>query len=123
MLVYSLCILGGLLAGALIFTLASFIANARQARRKAGAAPKRALEFSKVVILLVMSTYFVGVGTGARVVLEEAQQLGVFLTFIGAPTATALAFYTWKAKNENIAKIEQGRPHEDGGGLDDINQM
>jgi hypothetical protein len=32
------------------------------------------------------------------------------LTYIGTPVATAIGFYTWKSKNENLAKL--GLPPE-----------
>ncbi|HCP14813.1 MAG TPA: hypothetical protein DIT32_03420 [Peptococcaceae bacterium] len=66
---------------------------------------KKRPEFSKVIVAVVMVTYFVGVYIGARVVMAAApDQLGSYLAFIGTPTATTIGFYCWKAKNENIHK-------------------
>jgi hypothetical protein len=66
---------------------------------------KKSREFTKQIVAAVLSTYFVGVVIGAIVVLKTApDQLFAFLTFIGAPTATTVGFYCWKAKNENINK-------------------
>ena len=65
--------------------------------------PKR--EFTKQIVAAVLLTYFLGVAIGAVVVLKTApDQLFAYLTFIGAPTATTVGFYCWKAKNENMNK-------------------
>ena len=66
---------------------------------------RKGLEFSKLIVAIVMITYFVGVYIGARVVMQMApDQLGAYLAFVGTPTATTIGFYCWKAKNENIHK-------------------
>lgn len=65
---------------------------------------RKKIEFSKLVLALVMTTYFFGVGIGAFVVFKSSSELSALLTFIGAPVATALGFYYWKAKNENMRK-------------------
>lgn len=70
--------------------------------------PKR--EFTKQIVAAVLLTYFFGVAIGAVVVLKTApDQLYAYLTFIGAPTATTVGFYCWKAKNENINKHPSAR--------------
>lgn len=75
------------------------------------------IEFSKLIILATMLTYFVGVGIGARVVLVYApEQLGVYLAFIGGPTAVAIGFYAWKARAENLVKL--GRPVDESGEME-----
>lgn len=69
-------------------------------------------EFSKAIVSCVMATYFVGLTVGVFAVLAirraspeyAVQALTALLTYIGAPTATAIGFYAWKAKNENIHK-------------------
>ena len=67
---------------------------------------KRPIEFSKLILLLVMLTYFMGVAIGAIVVLGTApDMLGEYLAFVGAPTAVAIGFYAWKAKAENMKKL------------------
>ena len=62
-------------------------------------------EFSKLVLGAVMLVYFYGVGFGSLIVYEEHSMLGEFLAYMGAPTATAIAFYAWKSKAENVLKI------------------
>jgi len=72
--------------------------------------PKR--EFTKQIVAAVLLTYFLGVAIGAVVVLYKApDQLTAYLAFIGAPTATTVGFYCWKAKAENINKYK-GVPTE-----------
>ena len=69
---------------------------------------KSKVEFSKLMVGSVMLTYFFGVFLGAVVVITKSpDQLGIYLGYIGAPTATAIGFYAWKAKNENLIKIKQ----------------
>lgn len=75
-------------------------------------------EFSKIVLLLVLSTYFIGVFVGIKVVFIDVTQLGVVLAFIGTPTAAAIAFYCWKAKAENILKIKKENPEITEGAID-----
>jgi hypothetical protein len=62
-------------------------------------------EFSKIILALVMVTYFFGVIIGGYVVLTSAEQLQYLLAYIGAQVAVAIGFYAWKAKGENIEKI------------------
>ena len=62
-------------------------------------------EFSKLVLGAVMLLYFAGTVFAAVIVCEERSALGELLAYIGAPTATAIGFYAWKAKAENVIKI------------------
>ena len=62
-------------------------------------------EFSKLVLGAVMLLYFAGAVFAAVIVCEERSALGELLAYIGAPTATAIGFYAWKAKSENVIKI------------------
>ena len=62
------------------------------------------------LLMLVMATYFLGVAVGVKIVLEYPEQLGTLLTYIGAPTATVIIFYAWKAKAENVIKIKKNNP-------------
>lgn len=69
-------------------------------------------EFSKAVVSSVMATYFIGMIVGIYAVLAilrtypeySIEALVSMFTYIAAPTATAIGFYAWKAKNENIHK-------------------
>ena len=47
---------------------------------------------------------------GVWAVVMDPSQLGVFLTYVGAPTATVIGFYSWKAKCENVVKIKKANP-------------
>lgn len=82
---------------------------------------RRKIEFSKLILALVLMTYFVGVGVGVKVALIDMTQLGALLAFIGAPTAAAIGFYAWKAKAENIIKIKKNNPEEAAGFSVDLN--
>jgi len=62
-------------------------------------------EFSKIVLAAVLLTYFIGVTIGGIVVFRDSMQLQWYLAFIGTPTATAIGWYAWKAKAENIIKL------------------
>lgn len=61
--------------------------------------------FTKIVVSATMGTYFVGFILGVYVVAQDFSQLSSFLTYVGVPVATAIAFYCWKSKAENIIKI------------------
>ena len=84
---------------------------------------KRRLEFSKLVLALILTTYFIGVFVGVKVVFIDVSQLGVLLAFIGTPTAAAIGFYVWKAKAENLMKIKREFPGETEGATVDINNI
>ena len=94
----------GFLAAALFYAY-----HARRRKAKRGAARKK-VEFIKLVLMLVMATYFLGVAVGVKIVLEYPEQLGTLLAYIGAPTATVIIFYAWKAKAENVIKIKKNNP-------------
>ncbi|GAB6989339.1 hypothetical protein [Paenibacillus pini] len=70
---------------------------------------KKSIEFSKIILAMVMSTYFAGVLLGGYIVFHSSSELSALLTFIGAPVATAIGFYYWKAKNENVSKHTMNR--------------
>ena len=105
---YLLCLAGGIIAGFLIAALLLRV-QLRQ-RRRSRKQEQRKTEFSKIVLLLVMATYFVGLIVGIRIVLIDTGQLSALLVYIGGPTTTAIAFYSWKAKAENLLKIQKENP-------------
>ena len=79
---------------------------------------KEKTTFSKSILSLVVALYFLGVILGAALMMYAAKQdvkLGLpvnpqmfiaFSAYIGGPTATAIGFYAWKSKAENILKIK-----------------
>lgn len=73
---------------------------------------KKAVEFSKVVLLVVMILYFVVVSVGIALSFIDYTQYSTLAMLVGAPTATAIGFYAWKAKAENVIKIKQQHPEE-----------
>ena len=123
-------IIGGasLLAGCAIAAViigAALRASSRRRQKKRGQHEKsgRKVEFSKLILGLVLLTYFVGVFVGVKISLIDTAQLGVLLAFIGGPTAAAIGFYAWKAKAENIIKIKQAHPEETEGIPVDLNNI
>lgn len=73
---------------------------------------KKSLEFSKMILVLVMLTYFLAVGLGIKLSLLDYMQYSTLAMLVGAPTATAIGFYAWKAKAENTLKIKKENPKE-----------
>lgn len=73
---------------------------------------KKKSEFTKRIVAAVMVTYFIGLAIGVYVVLRilldypdyAVQALVAMFSYIGVPVASAIGFYCWKAKNENINK-------------------
>ena len=64
-------------------------------------------EFSKFVLALVMLTFFAVAAVGIYIcIFVDCTQYTVLTTFVGAIAGTAVAFYSWKAKNENVEKIK-----------------
>jgi len=73
-------------------------------------------EFSKLILCLVMLTYFIGLVFGIIIILKLTEMgtsyistalCGLF-SYIGAPVAVAIGFYSYKAKAENVEKIRGG---------------
>jgi hypothetical protein len=74
---------------------------------------RRPLEYTKIIVNLVVLTYYFGVIFGARIVWLDPTQLPAYLGFIGVPTATAIGFYCWKAKAENAIKMANSNKNID----------
>lgn len=88
---------------------------------------KRLKEFSKVILALVIFSYFVGLLFGMYVIFKildtgnvayiSTSLCGLF-SYIAAPVAVAIGFYSYKAKAENIEKIKRSStttPPDDAG--------
>lgn len=84
---------------------------------------KKRFEFSKLVLLAVMILYVIAVGVGIRLSLIDYTQYSTLAMLVGAPTATAIGFYAWKAKAENVIKIKQEHPEETQGVPVDLNNI
>jgi len=79
---------------------------------------KDKLTFTKLIMSIIMILYFLGAILGGLLVILSAKidvQFGAhvdpsmfiaFATYIGGPTATAIGFYAWKSKAENLLKIK-----------------
>ena len=70
-----------------------------------------------------LTAYFAGFGVGVWAVVLDVSQLGVFLAYVGTPTATVIGFYSWKAKAENVVKIKKANPEETEGMPVDLNNV
>jgi len=66
--------------------------------------------YTKMLVAAVMATYFLGFAAGGVLVFFYPEHLGEWLTYIGIPTATAIGFYCWKAKAENVLKMRREAP-------------
>ena len=74
---------------------------------------------SKTVLAIIVFLYFIGALLGTILVIVSAVNdirqsrpidTGMFIAYaayIGGPTATAIGFYAWKSKAENILKIQR----------------
>ena len=78
-------------------------------------AKKKKFEFSKLILALVILSYFIGLAfgmliiwkvlAGGNVMYISTALCGLF-SYIGAPVAVAIGFYSNKAKAENVEKIK-----------------
>ena len=77
---------------------------------------KKRLEFSKLILALVIMSYFAGLAFGMYIIFKVlktgdvayiATSLCGLFSYIGAPVAVAIGFYSNKAKAENIEKIRK----------------
>ena len=112
-MIYLFSVAAGLVGG---FAAVLLLSGRRPRRRKEGKQNRRKTECSKLVLWAVLCTYFAGFGVGVWAVVLDASQLGVFLAYVGTPTATVIGFYSWKAKAENVVKIKKANPEEIPGG-------
>lgn len=70
------------------------------------------ISFTKVILSVVLLTYFVGLVVGIYVTLKEFSQFGILATYIATPTTTVIALYCWKSKAENMIKLKKFFPEE-----------
>ena len=60
----------------------------------------------------MLATYFVGVIFGAVIVWQKVpEEIGYYLGYVGAATGGAISFYLWKAKAENVIKLNLPLEH------------
>ena len=77
--------------------------------------------FTKLVMTVVILLYFLGALLGGTLVVAAAltdvkngmpidsAMFIAYAAYLGGPTATAIAFYAWKSKAENILKIQNSQ--------------
>lgn len=70
------------------------------------------LSFTKLISIIILCSYFVGVLVGAYVVIKDLSQFGTLAAYIAAPTTAIITLYCWKAKAENMVKLKHGYPEE-----------
>lgn len=119
-MIYLFSVAAGLVGG---FAAVLLLSGRRPRRRREGKQNRRKTECSKLVLWAVLCTYFAGFGVGVWAVVLDASQLGVFLAYVGTPTATVIGFYSWKAKAENVVKIKKANPEETEGMPVDLNNV
>lgn len=120
-MIYLFSVAAGLVGGFAAVLLLSGRRPRPDAERASRAARK--IECSKLVLWAVLCTYFAGFGVGVWAVVLDVSQLGVFLAYVGTPTATVIGFYSWKAKAENVVKIKKANPEETEGMPVDLNNV
>lgn len=77
-------------------------------------------EFSKLVMAGMMTTYFIGLAFGIWAIFKLFaynpetiyMALGGLFTYVAAPVSIAAAFYSNKAKAENLLKIQNAQDRE-----------
>jgi len=81
---------------------------------------KEPLTFTKTIMCVVVLLYFIGALLGSILVVFAAiidirlgssidnQMFVAYAAYLGGPTATAIGFYAWKSKCENLLKIKYG---------------
>lgn len=68
---------------------------------------KKHIEFSKIVLAGVMLCFFGVTAVGMYLCLfVDCTLYSILTTFVGSAATVALSWYSWKAKAENVAKIE-----------------
>ena len=80
---------------------------------------KETPNFSKSIMSAIILLYFIGFVIGTVLVVIAAMvdiKLGTpldtsmfvaYAAYLGGPTATAIGFYAWKSKAENVLKISK----------------
>lgn len=62
---------------------------------------------SHKVLWAVVITYFIGVAAGVYAIIMDAANVNAVLVYIGGVAAVGIGFYSWKAKAENIIKLNK----------------
>jgi len=104
-------LVAGVVIGLLVVAVIIMIKN-RRGQRARETEKRHKIEFSKLILALVLIPYFYAAYIGGEVVRGDTSLLPLYLGFIAAPTSAAIGFYTWKAKAENVVKIKRAYPEE-----------
>jgi F0F1-type ATP synthase assembly protein I len=68
---------------------------------------KKKFEFSKILAVNLIASYYVGVIIGVISVIVDSSNINSLLTYIGGVVGVGLSFFLWKAKAENVVKIKK----------------
>ena len=81
--------------------------------------------YTKYIMSIVVSLYFLGAVIGTLLIISAAivdvknraqidtAMFIAYAAYLGTPTATAIGFYAWKSKAENVIKIAQSKDLND----------
>ncbi|GEM_PF-524330 len=120
-MIYLMVAIVGVIAGMAIFYLfMRLLSEKKRGKRRSKARSntgkekqeREKISFTKVVLSLVLLTYFIGLVVGVYVTLKDYNQFGVLATYIATPTTTVTALYCWKSKAENMIKLKKYFPEE-----------
>lgn len=64
------------------------------------------MSFTKWIVFAVMVCFLWGVALGSHIAIIDHQYISDLLTYLGITTPAVIAFYIWKAKNENLSKFK-----------------
>jgi putative Mn2+ efflux pump MntP len=105
-------IVGGVIAAMVVPAIIRARNERRRKAKERDKAKRKPPEFSKLILMLVMATYFIAVGVGVRLSFIDYMQYSTLAMLVGAPTAVAIGFYAWKAKSENVLKYKKENKKE-----------
>ena len=72
-------------------------------------------EYTKLIVFAVMLTYFRVIEVGVEISRIDPNQYTPLATLAGGVTGVTIAYYCWKAKNQNIEDMKLRGEIIDGG--------
>lgn len=71
---------------------------------------KKKIEYSKAISLVFLLCFLFGMAIGTYAVIQDPANIDPLLIYIGGATTVSTSFYFWKAKAENLIKIQKANP-------------
>lgn len=68
------------------------------------------MEYSKIISSIFISCFLFGIIIGTYAVIQDPANIDPLLIYIGGATTVSTSFYFWKAKAENLIKIQKSNP-------------